>query len=393
MVKEADALAEAGYQVVVIGQYWNDWATTTDSKLLMNRRWKFIAVGGNPKKDKLIYLLSRLTHKLGRKLQEKVSLKFGIAELSMGRCGNLLYLEAVRQNADLYIGHNPGGLAPAINAAKKVGAKCGFDAEDFHRHEYSDDSNHPDVLRKTFLEEKYFPKADYLTGSSPLISSSYKKIFLGMEFHTILNVFKRQQLEVKPSLKGLPLKLFWFSQTLGHNRGIAQIIEAIGIVNNPLIELHLLANPRQENISFFNQLAAKFNLARHQITYHNPITSDELFAFAANYDIGLASEPGFNTNNNLALSNKLFTYMASGLAVLYSNTAAQQSFMADFPDCGKMYDKRDPYSLAQAISFYLENRSNLNLAKRVSYEYGQNQLNWEAESKKFLKIVEATLEA
>ncbi len=388
MVKEADALAHEGHEVIVIGQHWHAWASVTDKTLLGTKKWKYIEVGGSPDKNKATYLVTRLIHKIGRKLREKLTLKGGIAELSMGRCGNLLYREAIKQRADLYIGHNPGGLAPAINAAKYLGVKCGFDAEDFHRREYSDDPNHPDVLCKTFLEEKYFPRADYLTTSSPLITKEYIKIFPQLEFNTILNVFpKVQNINVKPSLEGSPLKLIWFSQTLGHNRGIAEIITAIGIVNNPLVELHLLANPRESNIKTFNAMAEEHGLKPHQLNYHPPLPPGQLFSFCANFDIGMASETGFGTNNNLALSNKLFTYFASGLAILYSDTPAQENLMKGFANCGIQYGKKDPNSLAEAVGYYLSNRKELNNAKASSYRSAQTVLNWENESEKLISLI------
>jgi glycosyltransferase involved in cell wall biosynthesis len=388
MVKEADALAEEGYEVVVVGQYWNDWATSTDNVLLKTKKWKFIRVGGTPAEDKMAYTVTRAIHKIARKLREKVGVKFGIAELSIGRCTYQLYKEAVRQKADFYIGHNPGGLAPAIKAAKKLGVKCGFDAEDFHRREYSEDPNHPDVRCKTLLEDKYFPQADYITASSPLIALEYSKIFPKIHFTPILNVFPRPSgITVTESVADSPLKLFWFSQTLGHNRGIAEIIEAIGILNNPLVELHLLANPRKKNSDHFDELAKKLNFKSHQLTYHLPIPPEDLYEFASHYDIGLASETGFGTNNNIALSNKLFTYIASGLAILYSDTPAQQDLMQKFQDCGKVYNKKDPKSLAEAINFYLNNREELNKAKQASFKAGQEYLNWDVEKQKFLNII------
>lgn len=392
LVKEADKLIEIGYEVVVIGQYWNSWATETDKELLKKRSWKFIRVGGSPHENKNLYITTRLIHKIYRKLRERFGLKYGIAELSIGRCSVLLYREAVKQKADLYIGHNPGGLAPAINAAKKLGVKCGFDAEDFHRREYSDDPFHPDVLCKAFLEEKYFPKADYLTTSSPLIKEAYESLFPNRTLTTLLNVFpKPNNLKVRMSKPGEPLKLFWFSQTLGHNRGIAEIITALGIVNNPLVELHLLANPRASNLITFNNLAKEQRLLPHQITYHNPISPEELYQFAAKFDIGLASETGFGTNNKIALSNKLFTYIASGLAILYSDTPAQENLMTGFPNCGLMYGRVDSDSLAKSINYFLTNREALNEAKLISYEYGQEVLNWENESIKFQKIIQEVL--
>lgn len=46
LVKEADALVEAGYEVTVIYQYWNEWGTDLDKVLLPQKKWKTIRVGG-----------------------------------------------------------------------------------------------------------------------------------------------------------------------------------------------------------------------------------------------------------------------------------------------------------------------------------------------------------
>ena len=43
--------------------------------------------------------------------------------------------KAIKTGANLFIAHNLGALAVAFEAAKKNSAKCGFDAEDFHRAE------------------------------------------------------------------------------------------------------------------------------------------------------------------------------------------------------------------------------------------------------------------
>lgn len=394
LVKEADAFVEAGYDVTVVGQYWNDWANETDKILLPAKKWKFIRVGGSPKKSKFSYSYTRIIHKLFRKLAQHVSLKFGIAELSIGRCGYQLYNTAKNLKADLYIGHNPGGLAPAINAALHNGVKSGFDAEDFHRLEYSDDPTHPDVKCKTYLEEKYFPKASYLITASPLITLEYKKIFPLLDFNSILNVFPRtKDLEVKKSTSNQALKLFWFSQTIGPNRGLDEAIEAIKIIGSPLIEIHALGFPRQQVIEHYTRVTKSYGFLDSQLTFYPPIPPDEIYAFASNFDIGLATEIGVPFNRNICLTNKIFTYIQSGLAVAASNTSAQEDLLRKYPDCGKLFDIKNAESLAAVLRFYLNDRGALYEAKQASFEYGQQTLNWETESKKFLKIVEETLEA
>src|SRR5206468_12035854 len=118
------------------------------------------------------------------------------------------------------------------------------------------------------------------------------------------------------------LKLFWFSQTVGPNRGLETIISAIAKTNKRF-EPHLLGKIDQVYkltlLSVFNQL----KLEPQILHFHLPIPPDDIFASAANFDIGFASEPGFSKNNSIALSNKLFTYIQCGLVVAVSNTQAQ----------------------------------------------------------------------
>ncbi len=392
LVKEADALADAGYEVVVIGQFWNAWAAETDKVLLEKKKWRFIRIAGSPTEDKNAYLLSRIIHKIARSISKKGLLNYYLAELSTNRCFYPLYKQAIKQKADLYIGHNPGGLAPAILAAKHNGVKCGFDAEDYHRLEYSDDLNHPDVKYKTFLEEKYFPQADYLITSSPKITEQYEKNFPDLTFNTILNVFPRvANVNITPSKPNEPLKLFWFSQTIGPNRGLDEVIESMRIIDSPLIELHALGYPREQAITNYKALAVKYGFTPNQLNFYNPIPPDDIFKFATKFDIGLATEIGVPFNRTICLTNKIFTYIQAGLAIAASNTTAQQDLLNKYPGCGNLFDMKNAESLAAILNGYLENRDLLTKAKQQSYNYGQQALNWEAESVKFLNIVKHTL--
>src|ERR1017187_2996597 len=47
LVKEADALATAGFDVTVVYAHWESWATKADAALLATRKWSHIRVGGD----------------------------------------------------------------------------------------------------------------------------------------------------------------------------------------------------------------------------------------------------------------------------------------------------------------------------------------------------------
>jgi hypothetical protein len=393
LVKEADVLLNVGYEVAVIYQYWNDWGTKLDEELLANKKWKAIRVGGSPNTQKSNYWITRSIHKTAISLAKILGFKHGIAELAIGRCTWLLYNKALKYPADIYIAHNLAALPAAIKAAHKNKAKCGFDAEDFHRNEVSNNPKDFDVRIKSFIEEKYFPKANYVTASSPLITQSYQELFPNLfPIVTLLNVFpKTASLQIFTLKNKSPISLFWFSQTIGIDRGIEEIIKAMGKCDENQLELHLLGNHNQATIEHFNHLANQHHVNNNAIKYYAPISAEQIFSFASQFDIGMATETGVPYNRDICLTNKLFTYIQSGLAIIASDTKAQKKFIQQYPQVGKLYAKRNIISLAETLDYYVKNRHELLKNKQDSLSLSQRELNWETKSSYFLEVIKNTL--
>lgn len=393
LVKEADALTQAGYIVTVIYQFWNDWATEIDSETLPVKLWKAIRVGGSPKQNKLLYWLTKIQHKTAIVLVKQLGFKFNIAEKAIGRCTFLLLKEALQQQADLYIAHNLAALPVAVLAAKKNNVKCGFDAEDFHRNETSDDPYNTDVRLKTYLEEKYIPRNNYLTASSLQITKLYQEVFPAERIVTLLNVFPIVKEVLSPIARTTKtLKLFWFSQTIGLNRGLQDVLSALKFLEKEQIELHLLGFLTNKTSIKFDRIVTDLEFKINpKIFFHNQINPDQLPIFAAQFDVGLALEPGFCVNNNAALSNKIFTYLQAGLAVAASDTTTQKQFIAANPALGFCYEKGNGQQLATILKRFIAEPELLQKTKLAAYQAARNNLNWETESVKFLSLVEETL--
>lgn len=389
LVKEADTLSSAGHNVTVLYAYWNEWGTKFDCALLKSRKWTAVRIGGAPKQNKLSYFLSRLIHKLATIGAKKLSIPI-FAEAAIARSSFMLSIAAKKYQADLYIAHNPGALPAAVKAARHHQKPCGFDAEDFHRNEVSNDPNNFDVKLKTHIEQKYLPKTNYLTASSPQITAAYQALFPSKDIVTLLNVFNPvSDVTIAKTDPILPIKLFWFSQTIGPQRGIETLIEALNSLAAESVELHLLGNFQHGGSrAYFEKLTIP-NL--YKLYFHPPISADELITFSTQFDIGLALEPSFSINNDLALSNKIFTYLQAGLAVIASNTTAQCDLLTKHPEFGSLYESNNAQSLSKALLHYSENRGRLDNARKASLTLAHSKLNWEIEQIKFLKIVQQTL--
>lgn len=374
LVKEADALAAAGYEVTMLYSYWADWAEETDPKLLASRPWKAIQVGGSPQKQPWRWYYTRLRKKLSKS-----------PERALCRTFDELLAAALRTPPDLYIAHNLGALPAAAQAAQKTGKPFGFDAEDFHREE--EDPALPQSRLKAEVESEYLPKAAYTTAASPLIAAAYKMLFPEKQWQPLLNVFSlRQQPAFRDGYPG-PLRLFWFSQTIGRQRGLEDVLESLGSLAGIPVEITLQGSCAPSEKTWLEEAVRP----PHKLRILPPAPEDELILEAGQHHLGLALERRSPPNRNICLTNKIFTYLLAGNALIASDTDAQKQFMGQYPGIGRVYPIGDAQALAQIIRHYHENRAELEATRRRAWELARTELNWEKEQEKFLGLVRSVL--
>jgi glycosyltransferase involved in cell wall biosynthesis len=386
LIKEADCLSEQGFDVIVLYQYWSSWAEETDKKLVAGKKFRIRQLGGSPKKEKWIYMFTRLSQKIAGVLTKMKIYDFGIAGHALCRSYYLLLSAAKKCKADLYIAHNLGALGIAVHAAHANKSYCGFDAEDFHRFEEENDPKATKSMLKAFLEQKYFQRLNYITTASPLITKAYTALFPSLKFSTILNVFPKRSQSLNKEKTSLPIKLAWFSQTVGLNRGIDDVINALGLITECRPELHILGNINNNVRNKLKELARKNNLC-HQLFFYEPIPGENIYHFLQGFDIGLALEPGFSINNNIALSNKIFKYMQAGLSLIVSDTEAQKLFYEQNRETGFCYERGNVCSLAEIILKLSNDRDLLHNQQKESLEKFNNRYNWEKEQLIFLNCI------
>lgn len=389
LIKEADTLINAGYDVMVLYSYWNDWGHALDKALLESKKWKSLCIGGNPQNKGLTFIFSQLIHKGAKIIVRKVGLIGHFPELAIARGSFFLMREAKKHKADLYIGHNLGALPAIVKAARRHRAKYSFDAEDFHRQEIDNNDNSCHFKLSKCLEDRYLKDADYFSVSSPQIAKAYQQLYPNLNPVSIRNVFPINK-DIKQRIINTtrPIRLFWFSQTIGISRGLNDIAKALEFLKAYHFELHLLGYiPNEYKQQFID---SELN-GMGNVFFHPPVPPDELIYFASQFDIGLAVERSEPLNRDICLTNKIFTYLLAGLAIVASDTAAQTNFLNENPTVGDIYQKDDLQSLVDLLSNYYLNRNRLFDTCESSLKIGVEQLNWENESQKFKNLVKQTL--
>jgi glycosyltransferase involved in cell wall biosynthesis len=392
LVKEADTLQQAGHKVHVLCSHMIDWADEADKRLLASREWTCSYVGGE--RNSWTYKWTRLRHGLVRRVPGAWHAGTWLGDRALTRVTPELLAAAEAYKADLYIAHYAGALAAAMRAAKKNGGYVAFDAEDFESGYYVTESG-PGKLDRLVedVERKYLGECLYVTAASPGIAAAYRTKYHIPLPTGILNVFPLSERPCafrETTLSG-PLRLHWFSQTIGPGRGLEDVIRAMAKLTGHQIELHLRGMVRLEYWEQLLNLVKTEGLLPRRLSLRGPCAPGELIREAAEFDVGLALEQPASLNKRLCASNKLFSYLLAGNAIAATVTEGQTDILQTIGKAGFLFPAGNVDALAEGLCRWAENREQLHEARRQAWFWGSRSFNWDLEKKKFLSVVSEVL--
>ncbi|MGE0702691.1 MAG: hypothetical protein AB7F99_02905 [Vicinamibacterales bacterium] len=389
-VKEADALSEAGYDVRLIGAHWAPWADAADRRLLASRQWPAEVIDWRRESAPGLFWKSRIRHRAARACMALPGLSSMCLSSAVSRVTPELTKAASRVAAELFIAHNLGALPAAWTASRRCGALLGFDAEDFHSGEFPPDEQSRRRTAVERAERHYLPRCDYVTAASQGIAEAYATLS-GSQPVVILNVFPLASRPParRPTGAHGPLTIYWFSQTIGPSRGLEDAVRAMGLLDDGEVELHLRGVWQAGYREQLTRVATHAGVSRDRLVSHDPGDADEMVRLAAAFDVGLAIEPGTTPNSDILLSNKVFTYLLAGNAVVLTRTSGQQRLLPSIDRCAVACDAGDERALALLLKAWARDRHALEDARAASWEYGTRRYNWDSEKAIFLAQIDA----
>ncbi len=390
LVKEADALAEAGHDVHVVAAYSADWATNADQDLVRSRRWSQTFVDWRLGSAPWTFWKTRLRHTAARLTAPWIGAP-AAADAAISRVASELRRAASKVEADLYIAHNLGALPAAFHASRRHQAKLGFDAEDFHAGQLFPGDRMRAVVER--VERRYLPECDYLTASSPGIADAYRPLAAHGGPRVVLNAFPKtdRPASVSAGATDRPVTLYWFSQVIGPERGLEDIVRALGRTPEESSVLHVRGYWWPGYETTLRQLMAEQGVAPERLVSHALAAPGEMVRRSATYDIGLALESGRTENSDISLPNKIFTYLLGGQAILATRTAGQRWLTDQLAEASLTYAPGDVDALAAHLRHWIDHREALFAARRASWLHGDRRFNWETEQQAFLDVVHSAL--
>jgi glycosyltransferase involved in cell wall biosynthesis len=351
-VKEADALASAGYDVTVLCAALDPGLVTRDSVLCAGRRWKLVNVldsADDTLAGSALWLRARMRLRFWREMGKR----FGVATATqLGYAAPELLSWCMSNPAELYILHHPQSMwvgVKLIRAGKKVAA----DFEDWYSRDVPADSGSARSLEKLREWERVvLENAAYATTASQALSDALAAEYACDPPAVVYNAFP---LSERNSIDGQKLdrkdaslpSLIWFSQVIGPERGLETLMDSLNEVGVDF-EIHLRGrvDPAFAG-SLVSRAPAKW---RSRIFLQEQVPHAELLSRVAEHDAGYAGEIPYCANKDLTVANKILHYILAGLPVIASDTEGHREVSRESPEAVSLFTAGNPQSLAAALN-------------------------------------------
>ena len=262
------------------------------------------------------------------------------------------------------------------------GFKVGFDFEDFHSQDLlSKDRVYRPFKLLSSLENFILHNASYCVTTSDSLANQLAKEYNAAKPVTVYNSFHRLNSKEPKEILRDSNSLVWISQVIGPGRGLELLIEGISL-SKLSYELTLIGKKDPE----FCALVSKSYPINLKLQFSDYIPPNEIASELEKFDVGIAFEEKNPKSRDLTITNKVFHYLNSGLAILATNTSGQFE-MAQKTKSVISLVLPDPFQICEKLEELFGDREKLEMKKKRSRFYGNEVFCFEKEEQKILKLV------
>jgi glycosyltransferase involved in cell wall biosynthesis len=387
LVRDANALSNAGHEVIVITPRFVASWISYDEDLVRHAKWHYHYLDFlKTSLQKVQWRWIRLRRKLSCTLAQYIKQDWVTGYASDYANSELANL-AVQYQADLYVAHQQQSLPAAVWAAQKTNSKFAVDIHDL----LADCPSAATHLIQQ-IEEGYLANCSYISTMSSSAAQHIQTSRILDEcpivLHNTPSLTERQDLE-SPDLRPQSeiLTLYWFGQTIGYHSRADQVIRAMPLLHKP-VKLVLRGHPHPAYVSELEALAHQLGVS-HALEIAPIASPREMVSLAAQYDILLGTQPGDDLFHQMAIGNKVFTGMMAGLALGLTDTIAYRQLLAEAPGCGFLFPDQDEKALAEQLNRLLDHPELLSSMKRKAWDLAEASFNFEKESQRLIEKVGA----
>jgi len=297
-------------------------------------------------------------------------------------------LQAARQQlSDLVIVHNEVAHWVGLKLMNE-GRLVAADIEDWHSEDLSVQSRRQRPLRTLRRHEQLLlHKAAYCSTTSEAMASALYERYGGIRPEVITNSFPLQELPIQHN-RSQAVQFFWFSQTIGPDRGLEKLMLAWG---NSSGDSTLTLLGAGESVYIESLRALLPESRRHLLFIHPFVHPEDLAEVIARHDVGLAIEESSIPNRDLTITNKILQYCNAGVAIIASRTLGQQEVLGHARDAGVLVNLDDVRDFGAAITRLATDPTELTRRQVAARKLAERKYCWEREAPRLLALVENAL--
>ena len=286
---------------------------------------------------------------------------------------------------DTFHAHDLNTLPIATLLARRVGARLVYDAHELYPEVSTLSKREAAVWR--LLERRLIGRADHVLTVGQSIADELRRRYGIDPPQIILNcpaavATKRADpmtLRARAGLAGDERPVILYQGGFAPYRGLEQLVEAAKELRAATVVL--MGWGRLEET--LRDQVVRSGLS-DVVRIIEPVPPDQLLEFTAGADVGVIPYRPVGLNNTFTTPNKLFEYIAAGLAIAASRLPELVRFV-ERPGLGATFDPETPSDIARVLNQLTEDPARLEAIRKRTAAM-RNRFTWEHEAQLLLDV-------
>jgi glycosyltransferase involved in cell wall biosynthesis len=356
--KEVSSLIKAGHEITLIGY------TKADNKTQVRSEKGF---------REICYPFRQMS---SNSMAERI--KRG---LSMARLGLLIYWKTLRTSADIYHCHEAYPLPACFLAAKLRGKRLVYDAHELYQRN--------GMFGPLTIESLFIHQAEAVINVNEPRAQVLADRYRLAEQTIVMNCPPRkippksEHLRETLRIDSAAFVVIYHGGFYPKERALDELIRAACLLPQN-IHIVILGFDSKGTRTVLQNLVVDLNVAK-RVHILDPIPPDQLVEFSTGADVGIIPQVLVSDNQRFANPNKLFEYMASGLAVIATDTPTITSIVGRF-DIGEVFARPKAEDISKAILKLYHAPGRLEACKKASRLAAEQVFYWEKEEEKLVSL-------
>ena len=383
--KEAETLARAGADVIVIGvgdEVPEDIALKAPYRLILASQ----TVSGKPLQPKLgkAHVWRPLRVLVNMTVTASRQKRYAMQQDESGYVAPIARQDMIETakpyQFDIVHAHDLDTLYAGSQIAHANNALLVYDSHELFLalHFLNENSRRDGAI----VEAEVFPHIDALVTVSPQIADRLCEQYNRYDLDPVVlfNGGVRTMDRVTPV--GKPVRLF-FQGAFAPDRNLVELVEAMGQLREKATLTLQGWGPDEESI---REMIARKSL-EGVVEIIPPCPPFEVVESASKFDVGIINSIAKDENFLVTLPNKLFDYMSAGLAIASTDLPPIKEII-EKESCGITYAQNGVESTAKVLQSLIENPDRIMQMKQASLDAAPKYA-WDAQAKKLINLYAA----